>query len=104
MMRLEWDEEKNETNIRKHGISFEVAARVFLKPYMEIWDEKHSGINQYGKMEDRFTAIGWVEDVLYVCYTVREHGNEEFIRMISARVAMPAEKELYFRWLRNRRS
>ena len=59
---------------------------------MEIWDEKHSGINQYGKMEDRFTAIGWVEDVLYVCYTVREHGNEEFIRMISARVAMPAEK------------
>lgn len=102
MTRLEWDEDKNQKNILKHGISFEIAARVFLKPYLEIWDELHSGINKYGEMEDRFTAIGWVEDVLYVCYTTRKHGSEEYIRMISARIAKEDERALYFRWLNNR--
>ena len=102
MTRFEWDEDKNEKNMCKHGISFEIAARIFENPYLDIWDEKHSGINKYGEMEDRFTAIGWVENVLYVCYTVRAHANEEYIRMISARMAKEEEKELYFMWLNNR--
>ena len=29
-MQFEWDEEKNRKNIKKHGISFELAAKVFL--------------------------------------------------------------------------
>jgi Ribonuclease toxin, BrnT, of type II toxin-antitoxin system len=32
MIRFEWDESKNRTNQRKHGVSFEIAARVFLDP------------------------------------------------------------------------
>jgi uncharacterized protein len=31
-MRFEWDEDKNESNQRKHGISFETAALVFEDP------------------------------------------------------------------------
>jgi uncharacterized DUF497 family protein len=31
-MRLTWDEAKNRSNRRKHGISFDTAARVFLDP------------------------------------------------------------------------
>lgn len=58
MTRFEWDEDKNEKNIRKHGISFEIVARIFENPYLDIWDEKHSGINKYGEMEDRYIAIG----------------------------------------------
>ena len=99
MSKLEWDDAKNSINQKKHGISFEVAAKIFLHPYMEIWDEAHSGINIYGEWEDRYTTLGWVEDVLYVCYTVRDHDNEEYIRLISARFAEVNERELYFRWL-----
>ena len=31
MVSFEWDERKNRTNIRKHGIAFEEAATVFFE-------------------------------------------------------------------------
>jgi hypothetical protein len=31
-VRFEWDEAKNRSNRRKHGVSFEVARRVFEDP------------------------------------------------------------------------
>ena len=58
---------------------------------------------KYGEWEDRYTTLGWVDDVLYVCYTVRDHDHEEYIRLISARIAEESEKELYFRWLKGQR-
>ena len=30
MMNFEWDMEKNKANIKKHGVAFEMAAKVFL--------------------------------------------------------------------------
>ena len=39
-LEFEWDEEKAEINKKKHGISFEIAAKVFLdKDRIEIFDE-----------------------------------------------------------------
>ena len=36
-MQFEWDDEKNRINKKKHGISFETAAKVFTDPrYIEI--------------------------------------------------------------------
>ena len=35
-MIFEWDENKNQLNKRKHGISFEEAARVFADPNLKI--------------------------------------------------------------------
>jgi uncharacterized DUF497 family protein len=38
-MRFEWDEAKNLSNRRKHGVSFEEASAVFLDPlYVSIED------------------------------------------------------------------
>lgn len=87
-MQFEWDEEKNELNKRKHdGISFEIASRVFLDPYLiEIYDEKHSDD------EDRSIAIGEVHKVLYVVFT--ERGEKK--RIISARQASKTEEMLYY--------
>lgn len=86
-MEFEWDEKKNLTNIRKHGISFEVAKFVFDDDSaIEIYDEIHS-ID-----EDRYIIIGCVKEVLYVVYTVRE----ERIRVISARIADEIERRLYY--------
>ena len=52
-MLFEYDEEKNLTNIKKHGISFPSAARVFFDyDRIEMYDEENS-ID-----EDRYDTIG----------------------------------------------
>ena len=86
-MTFEWDQEKNLINKKKHGISFETAAYVFYdEQYIEMFDFEHS-ID-----EDRYIAIGQVEDVLFVVFTERK----ENIRLISARLATEAERRLYY--------
>ena len=98
-MKFEWDEEKNQINIKKHGISFENAIRIFSASYYEWHDIKHSGYNPYGEWEDRYIALGWVNEVLYVCYTIRDKENAEYYRIISARIAEKKEADMFFRWL-----
>ena len=96
----EWDPDKNASNILKHGISFEVAIAVFQDPYRIDWyDELHSGYNKYGVWEDRYIAIGYVGDVLFVVYTIRDNSFEEVIHIISARKAVGAE---IFDYINNR--
>ncbi|MCD8015973.1 MAG: BrnT family toxin [Lachnospiraceae bacterium] len=86
-MKFEWDEEKNLINKEKHKISFETAAHVFEDPnYIEMYDFEHS-ID-----EERYIAIGRVGDILFVVFTEKK----ESIRLISARLATNAEKELYY--------
>ncbi len=84
---VEWDDEKNEINKRKHGIYFEDAARIFLdENRIENYDELHS------IEEDRYKVIGKVDDILFVIYTERE----EKYRLISARYANKKEVEEYY--------
>ena len=86
-MKFEWDEEKNDINKLKHHISFETAAYVFDDPnYIEMYDFEHS-ID-----EDRYIAIGCVEDVLFVVFTERK----DAVRLISARLATEPERRLYY--------
>ena len=88
-MKFEWDEHKNFINKEKDRKStrFETAAYVFDDPYyIEMYDFEHS------VEEDRYIAIGKVGDVLFVVFTERK----ETIRLISARLATNAEKELYY--------
>lgn len=62
-LRFEWDEKKNEINIKKHGVSFEEASTSFYDDLaIIIPDEKHS------EDEERFTLIGKSENnrILYV--------------------------------------
>ncbi len=85
---VEWDENKNRINEQKHGISFETAAYVFLdEDYIELYDEDHS-ID-----EDRYIAIGLVDEVLFVVHTMRD---DEHYRLISARVATVQERRFYY--------
>ena len=86
-MEFEWDENKNRENQRKHGISFERAARIFDEPRrIEKVDDRWD----YG--EERIAALGRSEGkILYVVYTWR--GNAR--RIISARRAMKDERRAY---------
>ncbi len=86
-MIFEWDEEKAKLNLKKHGIPFETAAKVFLdENRIEIYDEAHS------MDEDRYITIGLAGEVLFVVYTERSAK----LRLISARLATPSERKLYY--------
>lgn len=90
-MRFEWDAEKAMSNLRKHGVSFEVAARVFLDPFaLTVQDRVEEG-------EYRWQTIGIVDDtlVLLVAHADREEDGMEVIRLISARPATPKERRSY---------
>ncbi len=53
-MKFEWDEDKNQLNLKKHGIDFETAMLVFNDlQRIEIYDTEHS------IYEDRYNTIGW---------------------------------------------
>ena len=87
-----WDEDKNQRNIRKHGIDFETAALVFNDDLrLEFPDLEHS------EDEDRYNTIGLVEDVLFVVYCDRENQDTKTtdIRIISARLADKYEIAAY---------
>ena len=91
-MTFEWDENKNEINIQKHGISFKEAETVFYdRHWLKVTDENHTNNNA---TEDRFYAIGksLYKNLLVVCYCERKNDT---IRIYSARVAKKNEKEVY---------
>ncbi len=84
---VEWDENKNRINLRKHPISFETAALVFAdEERIEYYDKLHS------LEEDRYVVLGCVQGILYVVYTMRD----EAARLISARLATPTERKIYY--------
>ena len=92
MLKFEWDENKNQTNIQKHGISFEEASSVFYDDEaLIINDEAHS------QNEDRFVLIGFSYkfNLLVVCHCYRQ--NEEVVRIISARKASKSERNEYLK-------
>ena len=92
-MKFEWDPNKNKINIIEHKVSFEEASTIFLNDFLEIPDIEHS-ID-----EERFIAFGIsaLRRELFVCYCYRSKiGEEEIIRIISARKATKDEKEEYF--------
>ena len=89
-MEFEWRAEKEVSNLRKHGVSFEDAALVFLDPNRI---ESFDGREAYG--EDRWKTVGLVEPALLaVVYTVRGK-KSEVIRLISARKADAHERSQY---------
>ena len=91
-MKFEWDLRKEESNIKKHEISFKKAAYVFADPFaLSTFDDSHS------ELEDRWVLLGKAggEAILVVIHTFREKRGIEYIRIISARKATKAEKQIY---------
>jgi len=85
-MDFEWDEAKNEQNLRQRKLGFDEAARIFDGPFLETTDTRKA----YG--ETRVQAIGLVnEEILFVTYTDRNGIR----RIISARKANKKERLLW---------
>lgn len=90
-MKFEWDERKNQVNIAKHELDFADASKVFRFPLRIGLDERQD----YG--EDRWIGIGILDGrVVVVVFTEPE---EQIIRIISLRKALPYERKCYEQFL-----
>ena len=86
-MSFEWDEDKNQTNIGKHGVSLSVASRIFEGPTLSWTDTRRD----YGERRD--ISIGKVGGTVFLAVVhTNRNGN---VRLISARPASRAERRLY---------
>lgn len=85
---FEWDIAKAESNLLKHGVSFEEAASVFFDPFsLTISDPLHSD------EENRFVTTGLSNQQRQLVVVHSERDNR--IRIISARLPTSSERKNY---------
>ena len=86
-MRYEWSPDKDITNLKKHGISFNEACQIFENDVF-TWIDKRKDYN-----ETRIISIGSLdgENKIVVVHTDRNG----ITRIISARPAKKKERRLY---------
>ena len=92
-MNFEWDEDKNQENIRKHGFDLADAWEIFEAPMLAYLDTKED----YD--EDRWSGIGLLGNrIVIVVFTER---GEDTIRIISLRKALKHERKKFEEALRD---
>ncbi|MCX6611160.1 MAG: BrnT family toxin [Acidobacteria bacterium] len=91
--QFEWDEEKASSNVRKHGVSFELASSIFGDPrILTVADTTHS------ETEERWFSIGLANNgvPMSVAYLWLDAGAALIkIRLITARRATATEIRFY---------
>lgn len=90
-MIFEWDSNKNDINLEKHGLSFTLAAIIFE-------DKNHISTPDQRKdyKEIRYITTGTAYGVVItVVHTHRKKGSKEINRIISARKASKNERRKY---------
>ena len=92
-IKFEWDVNKNEINIKKHGICFEDAQSIFYDDAILFENPDHSD------GEERFLIIGRsrINKICIVSHCYRYKNN--VIRIISAREATKNERKIYTKGL-----
>ena len=89
-MQFEWSPEKAESNVAKHGVSFNEAITVFRDPLSYTFDDP-----DHSDEELRFLTFGLAitGKLLVVSHTDRE----DRVRVISARELTKRERKFYER-------
>ncbi len=85
---FEWDPKKAESNVRKHGVTFDEASTAFGDPLALLMPDPDRSFN-----EERYLVLGMSNqhNLLVVAFAERPPRT----RLISARRAMPAERRRY---------
>ena len=90
---FEWDPGKAQSNLRKHGVSFDQAATVFLDALaLTVYDVSGS------RSEEPWFTVGFGADgrLLAIAHTYQQiDGGRARIRIISARPATRHERRSY---------
>ena len=87
-MKYEWDENKRQSNLEKHGLDFVIAYQIFESL------EKLTMPSNYTH-EERWIDIAPVGEELLILTLVYTHRNEN-IRVISLRKTSKKERRLYY--------
>lgn len=94
-MNYEWDSNKNESNLTKHGIGFDEAIAVFDDPDLLTFEDTRF---EYG--EARSISIGQIllitQEKMATIVVVHTR-RDDVIRLISARKANERERKRYER-------
>ena len=86
-MKYEWDEDKNQQNISKHGVSFHDACKIFDEITVDALDDRHD----YG--ETRTISIGVLKNVAILVVVHTDRNGK--CRIMSARPANKKERRHY---------
>ena len=95
MASFEWDDEKNEANREKHGISFDEAKTIFDGPVLTMPDTSNNP-------EVREISFGLLGGIVEVCVVHTQRGEKT--RIISVRKATKAERKLFNEYLKKAHS
>jgi uncharacterized protein len=87
-VRFEWNASKAAANLRKHGVSFDEAASVFLDPLSLTGDDPDHSFE-----ERRFVTFGVSNFGRLLVIAHAE--QDEVIRIITARTATRGERRVY---------
>ena len=90
---FEWDGKKANSNLRKHGVSFDEACTVFDDPLAAIFLDEDQSLD-----ETREIILGHsiMRRLIVLCFTMR---SNDHIRVISARPATRRERSDYENYL-----
>ena len=85
---FEWDSRKAESNLRKHGVTFDEASTVFADPFSLLMSDPDHSVE-----EERYVLLGMSSkgSLLVVAFVERPPRT----RLISARRASRMERERY---------
>jgi len=89
--RYEWDEQKRQSSLRKHGVDFGAAVGFDWEAAFVLQDER------FGYAEARCVAIGWLEGRLDVLVF---QDRRESVRLISLRRTDATGRNTYAAWAR----
>jgi uncharacterized DUF497 family protein len=84
ILEFEWNPEKSESNLAKHGFDFEDASQIFYGPVLVRQSDREN--------EKRWIAIGCLQNKSIAVVVAR---RTEVIRIISARRARKNEEREY---------
>lgn len=86
-MQFDWDENKNKSNIKQHGLEFKYAKQMFDDDLLVVPDLR------FNYKETRYIGYGKIDNrLMVVVYTER---LSNIIRIISFRKANHRENEIY---------
>jgi uncharacterized DUF497 family protein len=89
-MIYEWDEEKRQTNIEKHGLDF-------VDAYLVCEDPLGVDVIYFAENEERCNTIGFLRTELVAVVTHTDRSDDEAMvtRIISFRKANSSERRAY---------
>ncbi len=91
-LRFEWDEEKRQANLRKHGLDFADAPAVFAGATFTVEDDR------FDYEEQRFITLGMLMGRVVV---IGHTEQDDLVRVISMRKATRREQQRYFQRFAN---